>query len=341
VTRLPFILAGLGNVGRRFLELLQLRGQLLRERYGFELRLVGAADSSGIAYDDAGLDLEAVLELKRGGKGVASIGLAGASVTDLIRRASPCLYLDATPTELKEGAAAVARVRFALDSGCVTVLATKGPLVLGYAELAAASDLKDPGRPALRFSGAAGGAMPTVNVGRRDLAAGEISRLDGALNLTTQIILGMMAEGRSYDDALAEAQRLGVAETDPSLDVDGYDSACKLVILSNAVLRFPAQLSDVEITGIRGLKADGRRLSLISTAERTGNGYRLSVAPLCFPLDHPLGRLGSREKGLSYVSDIHGTITIISSNQGPMGTAAAMLRDVIDVTQRQSRTSGR
>ena len=87
----------------------------------------------------------------------------------------------------------------------------------------------------LRFSGAVGGALPTVNVGRRDLAAADIRRVEAVLNGTTQLILTLMAAGESFEGALEEAQRIGIAEPDPSLDVDGWDTANKLIIIANAV----------------------------------------------------------------------------------------------------------
>jgi homoserine dehydrogenase len=104
-----------------------------------------------------------------------------------------------------------------------TVLANKGPLVLAYQELAALSDLGRGTPPALRFSGAVGGALPTINVGRRDLAGGRITRLEAVLNSTTQLILELMTQGYSYEAALAEAQQAGIAEPDPALDVQGWD----------------------------------------------------------------------------------------------------------------------
>ena len=120
-----------------------------------------------------------------------------------------------------------------------------------------------------------------INIGQRDLIAAEILSLRGVFNATTNFILAEMATGRSYAGALAEAQRRGIAETDPTLDVAGWDTANKLVIVANSVLGMAATLADVAVTGITGVTAAqladeaarGNTLKLLATAERTTAGY--------------------------------------------------------------------
>lgn len=231
---LRFILTGLGNIGRTLLELLISRGDLLPRRYGFRLRCVGVADSSGVAADPAGLDIAAVAALKRAGGRIAALPQFRPDLTaaELAATAEAEVLFEATPTSLTDGEPGLSIVRAALASGKHAILASKGPLVLAYQELAALSDLAGARTaPALRFSGAVGGALPTINIGRRDLAGSRISRAELVVNGTTQVILEQMAEGRSFDAALAEAQSQGIVEPDASLDVDGWDAANKLIIL--------------------------------------------------------------------------------------------------------------
>ena len=198
------------------------------------------------------------------------------------------------------------------------------------------------GAPALRFSGAVGGGLPSINIGRRDLAGGQITRVEAVLNGTTQMILGLRARGMSFAQALAEAQRVGVAEPDAGLDVGGWDAACKLVILCNAVLRRHVTLADVSVTGIEGVTreslraawAHGGRMSLLAVAQALPDptqGYRLSVAPTFLAPDHPLGRLGIDEMGIIYHSDIFGRTCAMSREDGPVGSVAAMLRDILEI----------
>jgi homoserine dehydrogenase len=346
-----FILSGLGNIGRNFLEMLLTRERLLAKRYGFALQAVGVADSSGAIYTPQGLDMAAVVALKKARGGVVELASLGQGQSDglaLVQRAEAEFLLEATPTNLVDGQPGLNLVRTALARGMHAVLASKGPLVLAYQELAALSDLTKPSAPALRFSGAVGGGLPTINIGRRDLAGGQISRVEAVVNGTTQMILGLMAQGQSYEAALAEAQRVGIAEPDPALDVDGWDAANKLVILANAVLGCPATLADVDVTGIRRVSvADlqaaqtaGGRMSLLAVAEalpplETANpaslSYRLTVAPTPLPAEHPLAHLSLEEMGIVYYSDIYGRTTATALEGGPMGTCAAMLRDIIEV----------
>jgi homoserine dehydrogenase len=186
-------------------------------------------------------------------------------------------------------------------------------------------------------------------VGRRDLAGAHINRVEAVVNGTTQLILWLMTQGQGYEAALAEAQRMGIAEPDPDLDVDGWDAANKLVIIANAVLSFPATLADVEVTGIRGVsqaelqaaRMAGGRMSLLAVAQAQpdeasgGNppAYRLTVTPTALPADHPLARLESDEMGIVYHSDIYGRTVATTREEGPTGTGAAMLRDIIDIVK--------
>lgn len=340
------VLTGVGNIGRSFLEMLPAREALLRERYALELRIVGLADSSGTAYHEPGFASFDVVAMKQAGRGVVELegGVPGGDPRGLLRAPDVDLLLEATPTNLRDGEPGLGIVRTALERGIPAVLASKGPLVLAYAELEHLSDLRGPGNPALRFSGAVGGALPSINLGRRDLAGSHIRRVEAVLNGTTQVILSLMSEGQPFPDALAAAQAMGIVEPDPSLDVDGWDAASKLVILANAVLRQPVTLDDVRVTGIRavtreeldGARATGGRISVMGLAEAIDEPgpamrYHLSVAPTVLPAGHPLADMALGELGIVYTSDIAGRSVARSLEDGPVGSCAAMLRDVIAI----------
>jgi len=177
-------------------------------------------------------------------------------------------------------------------------------------------------------------------LGQRDLAIADIDRLEGIVNLTTNYVLMRMAQdGLSYDQALTEAQEAGHAEADPTMDVEGWDAANKLVILAHSVLRYPATLDDVTVEGILGVRpemlaraeAQGKRVKLLAIAEREGDGYRLSVAPLALESDHPLAQLGPKQMGIVFHTDICGVISAAIVEEQPLPTAAAMLRDIVDI----------
>ncbi len=340
------VLTGFGNVGRSFLDILLSNGEILRDRYSLDPVVVGIADSSGSVFAPGGLDIPEILAHKRSGQGLARHPTHGRPDLDglaLVQVSDAHVLLEATPTNLSDGQPGLAIVRAALARGMHAVLASKGPLVIGFAELTALSDAARPGAPRLRFSGAVGGALPTINAGIRDLAGARITRFEGVLNSTTQVLLGMMSEGRSWESALEHARRTGITETDPTLDIDGWDAANKLVIVANAVLRRPTALADVRVTGIREVsrvdllraRAVGGRVSLLAVAERIDDAgasrYALRVGPAFLRRSHPLAHLSLDEMGAVYHTDIYGRLTIASADQGPLGTAAAMLRDVIEV----------
>ncbi len=332
------MLAGLGNVGRSLLDIMQSQANLLRDRYDLTFSVVVAADSGGAAVDAGGLNIPALLAAKRAGASVAALdgvgraGVAGAALFDL---ADVDVLLESTPVNLHTGEPGLTLARTALQRGVHVVIANKGPVALAFQELTALSN----NGPRLRYSACVGGYMPTVNVGQRDLRGANISKVEGVLNGTTQIILRAMERGGTYADALKDAQERGLAETDPTLDVEGWDAANKLVIVANAVLGQPATLDDVDVTGITRLTRDdlqsalgfGTRIMLLCLAERGDDGFRLSVRPTALPLEHPLARMSADEMGVVYYSDIGGRTSLTTLERGPEPTAAAMLRDLIDV----------
>jgi len=336
------VLVGLGNVGRNFLKLLLLKRDVLKCVYGIEPVVVGAADSSGAALDESGLDISAIVRLKeakRGIAGYAGAGQAGMPALDLLRRSQADVLVEMSPTNLQHGQPGLGCIREALGRGWHVVTANKGPIVLAYSELVPLARSKG---VQLRFSACVGGGLPSVNVGQRDLVTCTIERVEAILNGTTHHILTAMAEeGKTFEQALQEAQQIGIAEADPSLDVDGWDAANKCVILANSVLGYPATLKDVSVTGIRNVtaeqlqqaKKDGGSLKLLVTAERDGQTYRLSVRPTVLPKAHPLAHLHGQDMGIVYHTDIMASISVMIAERGPVPTAAAVLRDVVTITR--------
>jgi homoserine dehydrogenase len=342
--KVRFLLIGVGNVGRRFLELLVRKRDTLRDRLGLELVLAGVADTSGVAICPTGLDPQQVMQLKTGGQGVAAYphwGQPGGSALEMVQTTEADLLLEASPANLEDGQPGLSCIEAALSKGMHVVTADKAPLVLSFPRLL---DLAETHGVQLRFDATVAGGLPAVNLGQRDLAAAEIHRLEGVLNLTTNYILTRMAQdGLSYDEALAHAQEAGHAETDPSLDVEGWDAANKLVILAHSVLDYPVTLADVAVEGIthvntetlRQAVAEGKRVKLVATAEQDGDRYRLSVRPVWLDADHPLAQLGPKQMGIVYHTDISGVISAAIVEETPLPTASAMLRDVVDIYSRR------
>ena len=348
------ILTGLGNVGRNFLRILQTQADVLRDRHSAQFIVVGAADSTGAAVDPNGIDLAAAYQLKQNRQSIAALpgtGRLGLTALALVQELEADFVLEATPVNLQHGQPGLNIARTALQRGMHCVLANKGPLALAYQELAAMSDLSPTpnpspvrtgeGRPHLRFSACVGGALPTINIGWRDLAGARITRVQAMVNGTCQGILRMMETGVSFEAALAEMQTRGIVEADPSLDIDGWDEAVKLVIIANAVLRRPTTLQDLTVSGIRHItqsdlqqaKTNNERLVLLGTAEPHNGDYTLDVRVVPLPMAHPLARMSGEEMGVVYETDIAGTICATSTETDATPTAAAMLRDVLEIVR--------
>ncbi len=336
---IPCALIGLGHVGRSFLRILETKAPGLAERYGLVLRPTLVADSSGVALRPQGFEPGTLRAHKEAGGRVADLEeyLPNASAEELLESSGCRLLLDASPVNLETGEPGLPLVRRALSLGIPCVLANKAPLVLAFQEL---ERLAREHAAGLAFSATVCGALPVINIGRRDLIAGEIALFQGILNSTTNFILTEMTLGRSYAEALAEAQRRGIAEADPTLDVEGWDAANKLVIVANAVLGYPARLEEVRVEGITGLtpehldmlSGEGKVIKLLASAQRQEDGsYRLQVAPTELPLFSFLGGCAGWEMGVEFHSDLYGRMYHKIWERDPLPTAAAMLRDAVNL----------
>ena len=185
----------------------------------------------------------------------------------------------------------------------------------------------------LRFEAAVAGAVPVVRLLEESLAATPIERIHGIVNGTTNYILSEMARGSTYAQALAEAQRLGYAEADPSDDVSGRDAAAKMAILARLAFGAPVHLGDVPYEGIEHLQSDdmeyarelGLGLKLIGTAERRDGGLSVRVYPAFLYAGHPLSSVSGPFNAVTVESEAITEITMSGPGAGGLQTASAVL----------------
>lgn len=333
-------LIGVGAVNRSFLEILMRKAERLQTQYGLSFRIVLAADSSGVIRRAAGFDPQELYQFKRNGGRLNTLPeVVNAPLTQVLQETDCDLVLEASPVNLTDGEPGLSVTRTALACGMNVVLANKGPLVLAFRELHELAAQKKVG---LAYSATVCGALPVINIGQRDLIAADITLLRGIFNSTSNFILAEMNSGRSFADALAEAQRRGIAEADPSLDVEGWDTANKLVIIANSILGIHATLHDVQVTGITGittaqLQAEarhGRTIKLVATAQRTSQGYHLTVAPTTLDQSDFLGSCSGWEMGIEIHSDLYGKLYHKIWEDSPLPTASAMLRDAVNLMRK-------
>ncbi|GBE17638.1 homoserine dehydrogenase [archaeon BMS3Abin16] len=326
-------LVGFGVIGKGFAKTLIMKQDWLKSRYGFEPRVVSISDLSGTLVNPGGIDLSATLEtVNRTGRIIDCSGASGMQSLDAIRGVEADLMVEVTPTNVVTGEPGLSHMLTAMDAGKHVVTSNKGPLALAYKKLKAASEKKG---VQFKFESSAGGAMPLINLANEVLSGDEIISIKGILNGTTNFILTKMTkEGTDFETTLKEAQELGIAETDPSYDISGSDTASKLVILTNAILGREATYSDVSVQGITKItpeaialaKEEGFVIKLIGEVE----DGRLSVAPQLVPENHPLNVDGTLNVA-SFTTDLAGDVTIVGRGAGAIETNSAILSDILSI----------
>ena len=317
----------------------------MRTAYGFELSIVGVGELNGSLHCPGGLDpaeTADAFEREGGFTGHPSLKAAWRGL-DLIRSASADVLIETTPTDIQTGEPAMSHIREALSRGIHVVSANKGPFIRAYRELTGLAREKN---LSLKISAAAAAALPTIDVAETCLAGAEILGIEGVLNGTTNFILSRMrTSGQSYEEALAEAQALGIAETDPTLDVEGFDTANKLALITNVCMGADLRPEDVERTGIAGVSlaqvqsasAAGKIMRLVGVSKLEEDGrVSASVAPMLLSPDHPLAGVEGAEKGITYTSDTMDRVTVVGGKSDPRGAAAALLKDLINIYRHSS-----
>lgn len=229
-------------------------------------------------------------------------------------------------------------VTTALERGAHVVTANKALLAEHGAELAALSE-RTGGQ--ILFEAAVGGGMPVVKAVRESLAGAQVQALAGILNGTCNYLLTEMeSSGRSFEDVLQDAQRLGYAEADPTTDVGGYDAAHKLAVLAGIAFGTGPDYASVAIEGVErvtllDLRLAGKlgyRVKLVARAERAADGaVRAQVGPMLLPFDHPLARVDGALNALVIDSDPVGRLTFIGRGAGAGPTATAVAADLVDL----------
>jgi len=188
----------------------------------------------------------------------------------------------------------------------------------------------------LKFEASVGGAMPIISLVRQDLAGNGIISIKGILNGTCNYILTRMAEENlPYEHVLKEAQQIGIAEADSSKDVEGVDTAVKLVILANSIFGMNATYNDVKVKGIMEITPDALRLAndagyIIKLIGDVDSGGRLEVAPRLVPKEDPLN-VGGTLNVATIKTDLAGDITVIGKGAGPIEAASAIFSDIIGI----------
>jgi len=360
------VLVGFGNVGRRFVRLLEECAPELRDVDRIDWRIVGIATARhGVARDLRGLDPARALELVERGQSLAaidapessggqlpSVAASGVALIEELAEASraarstrPLVVVETTVLDIAAGQPAIDHVRAGLRAGAHVITANKGPAAFAYAEL---SELARAADRAFLFEGAVMDGIPVFNMVRETLPAVRVTGFSGVVNSTTNFIITAMENGREFAESLAEMQTSGIAEADASLDVDGWDAAAKASALANVLLDARTTPRNVERTGIghltgatvRAAVARGNRLKLVARGERRGGDVVVRVGVEELPASHLFATLGGQQNALQLETDLLGSFAIVQLGGGLTQTAYALVADLVGVALARRRQVG-
>jgi len=340
-------LIGFGNVARALARLLLRKRDLLKSQYDITFSFTGIATGRhGFAVNPAGLDINKALELVESKQSI--FPLSSIHVEDslaVIQHSQANVMFENSPVNTETGQPALDHIRTALGLGMHAITANKGPVVHGYRELTALAKSKG---KTFGFESTVLGGSPVFSVFRETFPLAELFSFKGILNATTNIILSRMENGESYEDAVKYCQSVGVAETDPTNDVDGWDAAIKVAALITVLMDAsrPFTPQQVKPTGIRGItpemiaqaKAEGKRYKLVCSAERAGDKINAQVAPELLDSSSPLYGIMNSSTGVAFRTDVLPDYSITVSERagmagGPVETAYGLFADFVNAVK--------
>ncbi|WP_139491259.1 homoserine dehydrogenase [Brevibacillus dissolubilis] len=328
-------ITGFGNVGWHVADLLAQRQAYYLDTYQADVRLIAASNSKGGIYQADGLPWQELTPLTRANGGVSASPNFSAEHTGVsfLQKSGADVLIEAGPTDFETGGAGYGYIKAALSQGMHAVSISKGALVYDYHGLAALAKSK---RAMLKISGATAAALPTIDLVTYNAAGCTVGEMTGIFTGTTNFILTrMMEDGVTYETALAEAQSRGIAEPDPSFDVEGWDTACKVTILANAAFGADVKLTDIKREGISGVtpqdiakwKQDHVVPKLVGQIRRTEAGVQAEVGLRLFSVEHPFTQVKGSTKAIQITTDVMGELLVIGGKSDPRAAAAAALKD--------------
>ena len=326
--RLCFL--GFGNVGRALARLLVAKTAELRENYRIEWEITGVATRRmGWRASDQAIDVAALLA----GNDATPVQNG---ISEWLNEAKPDVVFETTSLNPETGQPAIDYLRASLRAGAHTITANKAPIVYAYDELNEIAIAKD---KRFFFESTVLDSAPVFSLFRETLPAVKIRGFSGVFNSTTNIILETMEAGRSFTEGVKTAQELGVAETDPSHDVDGWDSVMKVCAISRVILKTPLAPAAVRRESIRTLdqailqaaRAEGRPYKLVTRAFVNSDGsVTATVRPEQIAANDPLGNVRGTSLAIHFELDTIPGLTIVSHRPNLQSTAYGLLADFVN-----------
>jgi homoserine dehydrogenase len=331
-------LVGFGNVGRAFVRLIQTKQEKLARQFDLNLRVTGIATGRhGMAICPDGINLDQALAFVEAGKSLSELSSVPSpdSVIEFIRACPANIMLENTPVNHHTGQPAIDHLRTALECGMHAITANKGPVVHAYQEL---THLAESLSLRFLFESAVMDGAPIFSLFRGSLPAIELKGFQGILNSCTNFIIGLMEQNKTFEQAVIEAQAIGIAETDPSADIDGWDAAIKVAALSTVLMGIQHLPQQVSRSGIRSITREqitqaasqGKRWKLVCSARREGGQIISSVSPQMVSAGSPLFSINGTSSYVQFETDVLPGLGIVESNPGPETTAYGLLADLLN-----------
>ncbi len=330
-------LVGFGNVGKAFVSLYREMRESWAESVGLTSSFHFILNSKGGISDFHGISDEILREAVES-KSFDNIKgwREGLNFEEALNSSEINLLVEVTPTNIKNGEPALSYIRSALRKGISVATGNKGPFLHNYREL---FDLAKDKGAFLGIGCTAGAALPGLNFGVYSLSGSRIEKIEGVLNGVCNFILTSMEEQEiSFEQALSLAQKMGIAETDPSLDIDGWDTASKILIIANYLMGSSLTLKEISVEGIRGIDLNiisharerGKRLKLVGVASRKEGKVKAEVKLIEVGPEHFLYELRGTNKGILYSCYPAGEFIVKGGASSPKGAAYSLWRDVIN-----------
>src|SRR5437016_3078708 len=336
--RRRIVLVGFGNVGREFARLLLERRSELARAFGLDASVVGILTARhGSVENPRGIDLRKALRLADAGVSLESCGRGISRLApEYIRQARADIVIELTPLRIGPRQVAVEHGLAALHTGKHLITANKGPVVYHYRRL---RELARRNRVGFRYEGTVLDGAPVFNLFQEALRGARIESFEGILNSTTNLILSEMEAGRTYADGVEAARRIGFLETDPSMDLDGWDATVKACLLCNVLMgghvrpeRVPRQgISSLAPEAVRDAVADGKRVKQLARGWREGRTVRASVSLEAIGPDHPLFSVNGTSSSLVVRTNMKKEFQVVERDPGLRHVAFAVYSDLIAI----------
>jgi homoserine dehydrogenase len=306
----------------------------LRRRYDLRWRLTGVATRrSGWLADPHGLNPVALLN----GHWPPQRETPPKDIREWLEKSHADVFVEASSLNLQSGQPAIDHLKNALEFGAHALTANKGPIVYAFEDLTKLAAEK---KKKFLYESTVMDGVPIFSMFPLGLPAVDLRGFHGVLNSTTNVVLTEIEKGLSFDEAVKRAQAMGIAETDPSADIDGWDAAFKVVALAIVLMGVPIKIGQVRPTGIRELRAEkirsvrdaGMRYKLVCRAERRGLGVECTVAPELLSAGDPLANLEGSSSAIRFDMDVFG-LSIVEHNPGIDATGYGLVADLVRAVQ--------